>query len=56
MADEAALKLFYQVKLKAICEQLKMPSKVLVRCREILMKLMLSLCFQKHGLAGLPGP
>uniref|UniRef100_A0A383VC47 Cyclin-like domain-containing protein n=1 Tax=Tetradesmus obliquus TaxID=3088 RepID=A0A383VC47_TETOB len=29
VADEAALKLFYQVKLKAICEQLKMPSKVL---------------------------
>jgi hypothetical protein len=29
--DEAQLKLYYQVKLKAICEQLKVPSKVLVR-------------------------
>jgi hypothetical protein len=31
--DEAQLKLYYQVKLKAICEQLNMPSKVLVSWR-----------------------
>lgn len=29
--DEAQLKLYYQVKLKAICQQLQLPSKVLVR-------------------------